>query len=272
MELKDIVEHKAISLYNKNFLWAVENPKERLEKLVNLYKGNSLSLDKLKLIRDNVKISDNNFFQRSYFPLLEFLIRDVEGFAKIIIGSDVKQTLIEQCEIEEEIESVSEYGRATFQNKQVFYNGFASNLGSNPKLKQKDIEKLIKERKLFLFGETVEKVVEKQADIKYDFNNKNNIFILEESPLHGDGLEFKHNDVEFFNKYYKDVLKIMRHSLSDESIENAKNNMRKNEFGLIENEFEQAINYYSDKVESFKELKEQAVLIKNGKNLVKKPN
>lgn len=63
MGMKDIVEHKAVSLYEENFVWAVEEPKESLNKLINLYKTTSLSLDKLKLKRDNLKISDNIFLK-----------------------------------------------------------------------------------------------------------------------------------------------------------------------------------------------------------------
>lgn len=139
-------------------------------------------------------------------------------------------------------------------------------------MKKKDIVNLIRERKLFLFGEPIGQVVEKSADIKYDYDSHNEIFILEESPRHRDGLEFEYYDLEFFNKYYKNVLKLMRHSISDQDIEKAKENMRKIEFGLIENQFGQAVNHYNKKEQIYEGLKEEANQITNGKTLSKRPN
>ena len=55
-------------------------------------------------------------------------------------------------------------------------------------------------------------------------------------------------------------------------IDKAKENMRKIEFGLIENQFGQAVNHYNKKAQIYEGLKEEANQITNGKTLSKRPN
>lgn len=269
MELKDVIEHKVLSVYEKEYLSCVKDPKERMKLLLGFYQKAAISLELLKIERDSKRNSDLSYFMCHYFPLFDLKIMDLEGFSKLILGENVSKILIKRKEIEECIKEVDEDG-TTYENRQLYFNAYSNELCVPSIISQNDILRLIKDRKLLLFGNPISEVVGKKASLKYSHSDTNNIFRLRENENEKDSFLFKSYDLDYFRKYYKDIVGLLRHSLSDDEIDMAKDKLREMDFGKLEEDYRRSKENYFKQEMLYDGLEREASFYKNHKELGKR--